>query len=317
MAVARTMTRIVLCIALCATIACGSSSPKNNGPNTPVTPTPVPAPSVPPLVGAWTGMFDVSSCVGSAEWCRNTNAERFSLHLDEHLRGVAEMEPWRMQLLSLDIAQTSSTDGSRILKGVSTISGQPVMDLEIQLEGSAPSALTGSVRYTISGPPPTSLQSSVATRTGPILFIRQVTTVRAGALQGTWRGYLKRTACSGNCERVRETTKVNMWFSQQGSNLSGIFDWDYGRGDEFEGTATGQEFTFTRTLNTPNCRATFQDVAVCQDSVDFRGSVDSLGRLSGIMRRSQVGTDYYDGHFSWTATFELEGVVRVPGTLDR
>lgn len=312
------MKRLAVCIALCAAIGCGSASSQNKNPVTPLTPTPVDSvPSPRPLTGVWTGMFDVSSCTGSVEWCRITDPESFSLRLDADLRGVAELELWRRVPLAIDIAQGHATDGSTILKGVSNISAQPAIDLEIHLEGTAASGLTGSVHYTMSGERFGESKSSVVTRTGPILFIREVTTVRAGALQGTWRGYLKRTACSGNCEYVRETTQVNFWFSQRGSNLTGIFDWGYGWDDELEGTATGQEFTFTRTLNPPNCRSTFQDKTVCQDSVDFRGSVDSLGRLSGIMRRSQAGIDYYNGPFSWTATLELEGVVRVPGTLDR
>lgn len=43
------------------------------------------------------------------------------------------------------------------------------------------------------------------------------------------------------------------------------------------------------------------------------GSVDSLGRMKGTIQRREVGNDYYDGPFSWTATFELEGVVRQKG----
>jgi hypothetical protein len=306
------MKRIAVCMALCATIGCGSSPSQSERPMTPVTPTPVPAPSAPPLVGSWTGMFDVSSCTGSVEWCRRTEPEPFSLRLDDSLRGVAEMEPWRRQLLALDIAQTSSTDGSTILNGVSTISGQPTIDLEIRLEGSAPSGLSGSVRYTLTGDPYGEPKSSVVTRTGPILFIRPVTTVRAGALQGTWRGYMKRTACSGECGDAGQIRDVTLWLSQQGSTLSAIFN-----GDELEGTVSGRDFTLTQLPIPTKCNNPVRDATVCQDSYDFRGSVDSLDRMRGTIQRRRLGYDYYDGPFSWTATLELEGVVRAGSSLAR
>lgn len=307
------MKRIAVCIALCATVGCGSSSSQNKPPITPVTPAPV-APSAPMLAGTWTGMFDVTSCTGSVDWCQRTEPEPFLLNLDGNLYGVAEMEIWRRQPMSLDILQSNDVDGSTTLRGVSTIAGQS-LDLEIRLEGSAPSSLNGSVRYTITGDPSEELLKSLtATRSGPILFIRPVTTVRAGALQGTWRGYVKRTACSGDCSG-RDTSEATFWFSQQGAKLTGIFNWPNGVAphDEIEGTASGQEFTFTRTISKPSCVAHFQDHAVCEDSIDIRGSVDSLGRMKGTIQQRRVGVDYYNGPFSWTATFELEGVVRQKG----
>ena len=226
------MTRLSLCLALVATIGCGSSSSQKTVPNIPVTPAPV-TPSAPLLAGTWTGMFGVSECTGSADWCQRTEPESFSLHLDGNLHGVAEIELARRSPLALDILQSNGTDGSATLKGVSTISGQPLMELEIRLEGSAPSGLTGSVRYTVTGGPFGG--PAAATRSGPILFIRPVTIVRAGALQGTWRGFMKRTACSGDCDQARQTDDVTIWLSQQGSTLSASFN-----EDELEGTASGQ-----------------------------------------------------------------------------
>ena len=303
------MTRIAVCIALCATVGCGSSSSQNKLPSTPIRPAPV-VPSAPMLAGTWTGMFDVTSCTGSVDWCRPTQPEPFLLNLDGNVYGVAEMEIWRRQHMSLDVLQSNDTDGSTTLRGVSTIAGQS-LDLEIRLEGSAPSSLNGSVRYTITGDPSRELYRSLtATRSGPILFIRPATTVRAGALQGTWRGYVKRTACSGDCGSGRDTSAATFWFSQQGARLTGIFNWANGSHDEIEGTASGQEFTFTRAFTKPSCVPQFQSQAVCEDSFDFRGSVDSLGRMKGTIQQRRVGADYYDGPFSWTATFELEGVVR-------
>ena len=307
------MTRIAVCIALCATVGCGSSSSQNKIPGTPITPAPV-APSAPMLAGTWTGMLDVTSCTGSVDWCRTAEPEPFLLNLDGNLYGVAEIEMWNRQPMSLDILQSNDTDGSTTLRGVSTITGQPQLDLEIRLEGSAPSSLNGWVRYTVTGDPSRELTKSwTATRSGPILFIRPVTTVRAGALQGTWRGYVRRTACSGDCGSGRDTSAATFWFSQQGAKLTGIFTWVNGWHDEIEGTASGQEFTFTRAITRPSCFAQFQDQAVCEDSFDFRGSVDSLGRMKGTIQQRRVGVDYYDGAFSWTATFELEGVVRHKG----
>ena len=305
------MTRIAVCIALCATVGCGSSSPQNTPLITPITPAPV-APSAPMLAGTWTGMFDVTSCTGSVDWCRTTQPEQFLLNLDGNLYGVAEMEVWSRQPISLDILQSNDADGSATLRGVSTIPGQPGLDLEIRLEGSAPSSLIGSVRYTITGDPSRELvRSLTATRSGPILFIRPVMTVRAGALQGTWRGYIKRTACSGDCDSGR-TSEATFWFSQQGPKVTGIFNWAYGFRDEIEGTVAGEEFTFTRAVTRPTCFAGFQSQALCEESFDMRGSVDSLGRMKGTIQQRQVGNDYYDGPFSWTAAFELEGVVRMP-----
>jgi hypothetical protein len=308
------MTRITVCIALCATLGCGSSSSENKTPSTPITPAPV-APTAPMLAGTWTGMFDVTSCTGSAEWCQGTEPEPFLLNLDGNLYGVAEMEIWHRQPMSLDILQSNDVDGSTTLRGVSTVTGQPRLDLEIRLEGSAPSSLNGSVRYTVTGDPSRELTKSLsATRSGPILFIRPVTIVRAGALQGTWRGYVKRTACSGDCDSGR-TSPATFWFSQQGARLTGIFSWSYAGAAhvEIEGTASGQEFTFTRAVTRPTCFAGYQSQALCEESFDMRGSVDSLGRMKGTIQQRQVGNDYYDGPFSWTATFELEGVVRQKG----
>jgi hypothetical protein len=306
------MTRIAVCIALCVTVACGSASSKNAPPNTPITPAPV-TPSAPMLAGTWTGMFDVTSCTGSADWCRTTEPEAFLLNLDGNLYGVAEVEIWGRQPLSLDILQSNDADGSTTLRGVSTVVGQPGLDLEIRLEGSAPSSLNGSVRYTITSDPSEEfLKPLTAARSGPILFIRPVTTVRAGALQGTWRGYVKRTACSGDCDSGR-TREATFWFSQHGDKVTGIFNWAYAFRDEIEGTVAGQEFTFTRAVTRPTCFAGFQGQALCEESFDMRGSVDSLGRMKGTIQRREVGNDYYDGPFSWTATFELEGVVRQKG----
>ena len=292
---------LVLCMALAAATGCGSSSPPSGAPPTPLSPTPV-MPVRSPLTGAWTGMFEVSSCTGHAEWCRTTHAEPFSLNLDTTLSGFAEVEMWSEQSLALEITQSTATDGSTILKGLSTVT-KPQMDLEIQLQGSESSGLSGSVRYTISGP--LYGTSAVATRTGPILFIRPVTTVRAGALQGTWRGYLNPTACSGDCQHVDQT--VSFSISQQGSRL--LLHWSYT--DEIEGTASGQEFTFTREWTNSNCPTSPQQTTGCQEFLDFRGSVDSLGRMRGTIKRREVGVDYFHDPFSYTATLDLESVVRV------
>lgn len=306
------MTRIAVCIALCATVGCGSSSSQNKAPITPVTPAPV-TPSAPLLAGTWTAMFDVTSCDGSDDWCRGREPENLLLNLDGNLYGVAEIEIWGRQPISVDILQSNDLDGSATLRGVSSISGQPRLDLEIRLEGSAPSSLNGSVRYTITSDPSTDfLKSFTATRSGPIMFIRPVATVRAGALQGTWRGYVKRTACSGDCDSG-QTSEATFWFSQHGDKVTGIFKGVIGSRDEIEGTVAGQEFTFTRAVTRPTCFAGFQSQALCEESFDMRGSVDSLGRMKGTIQQRQVGNDYYDGAFSWTATFELEGVVRQKG----
>jgi hypothetical protein len=306
---AAAMKRLLVCMALSAAIGCSSSSSQKqtNVPITPVTPAPI-VPSTPALAGTWTGMFDVSSCVGSADWCQRTEPEAFSLHLDGSLYGVAEIELARRQPVALDILQSNDTDGSTTLKGVSTISGQPGMELEIRLEGSAPSSLTGSVRYSVTGGPFGAPASSAATRSGPILFIRPVTIVRAGELHGTWRGYMKRTACSGDCDQVRQIDSVTLWLSQQGSALSASFN-----GDALEGSASGRDFTLTSLAIPTKCRDPIRDATVCQDSYEFRGSVDSLSRMRGTIQRRRLGHDYYDGPFSWTATFELEGVVRQKG----
>ncbi|HKY22572.1 MAG TPA: hypothetical protein VJM31_15270 [Vicinamibacterales bacterium] len=303
------MTRIAVCMALCASIGCGSSSPPAERPVTPLTPAPVAAtPS--PLTGTWTGMFDVSSCTGSVDWCRGRDPESFSLTLDATLRGVAEIGLWRRQPLAVDVVQSQGTGGSTVLKGVSTVT-TPQMDLEIQLEGSASSGLTGTVLYAITGDPYGEPKSTVVTRSGPILFIRPVTTVRAGALQGMWRGYAKRTACSGDCDSGR-TREVNFWFSQQGSNLLASFQWGSGgRRYDLEGTAAGREFTLTRKYSIANCPATYHEERVCQDSFDFQGSVDSLNRMRGTFQQREAGLDYDGRPYSWTATFELDGVVRV------
>ena len=250
-------------------------------------------------------MFDVSSCVGSSAWCRTTSAETFSLRLDGELHGVAEMEPASGRPIALDVVQ-SAADGVTMLKGVSTVPAQPRMDLEIQLEGLAPGNLTGGVRYTISGVPSGWSTSSAATRTGPILFMRQVTTVRAGALQGTWRGYLQRTACSGDCKDSAASQELTLWIAQQGQQLTAFLN-----RTQIEGTTSGQEFTFTSNLNKADCRPVYDMVNPCTDDIVFNGSVDDLDRMRGTIQRRQTGINYHTGRYSWTATFELSSVARL------
>lgn len=309
---ARIVLTFAACITLCGAIGCGSSSPQNTVPITPVTPTPV-EPARSALIGVWTGMFDVSSCVGSADWCRSAGPETLSLRLDGNLKGVAEIDLAGRQRVAIDITQSQSTGGATILKGLSAIPAQPSIDLEIQLEGSAPSSLTGSVLYTVSGVGPCcSSMSSVATRTGPVLFLRPVATVRAGALQGEWRGYMNRTACSGDCDRLRETYAVTLWVSQQGGTLIATFNGDQGGGIQLEGTAADRAFTLTRAFKAGRCTVPgpYDDDSLCEDSINIDGSADSLDRMRGTIQRRQMGIDEDAGPYSWTATFELAGVVR-------
>ena len=105
MAEARAMTRhkarafhaFAASMMLWGAIGCGPSRPENAVPITPLTPTPV-EPVRTALIGAWTGMFDVTSCVASAfgypstDWCRSAGPETFSLRLDGNLQGVAEID---------------------------------------------------------------------------------------------------------------------------------------------------------------------------------------------------------------------------------
>src|SRR5688500_17616302 len=125
---ARAMTRqaFAALMMLWGAIGCGPSRPENAVPITPVTPTPV-EPVRTALVGAWTGMFDVTSCVATAfsypstDWCRSAGPETFSLRLDGNLKGVAEIDLAGKQRIAIDVTQSQSTDGSTILKGESTI----------------------------------------------------------------------------------------------------------------------------------------------------------------------------------------------------
>jgi hypothetical protein len=309
---ARTLQAFAAWMMLWSAIGCGSSRPENPVPVTPLTPTPV-EPVRTALAGVWTGMFDVTSCVGSADWCRSAGPETFSLRLDENLQGVAEIDLAGRQRVAIDVTQSQSTDGGTILKGESAIPEQPSIDLEIHLGGSAASGLTGSVVYTVSGVGPCcSFTSSVATRTGEVLFLRPVTTLRAGALQGEWRGYMKRVACSGDCDRDDETQEMRLWVTQQGSNLIATFNGHYGGGIQLEGTAADRTFTLAHAFKAAPCLVpnNFQDTSVCEDVINFQGSADSLDRMQGTIQRRQTGLDDEKGPYAWTATFELVGVVR-------
>jgi hypothetical protein len=303
-------------------IGCGPSRPENPVPVTPLTPTPV-EPVRTALVGAWTGMFDVTSCVASAfsypstDWCRSAGPETFSLRLDGNLQGVAEIDLAGRQRIAIDVTQSQSTDGGTILKGESTIPEQPSIDLEIHLRGSAPSGLTGSVVYTVSAQIPCCPGPlSAATRTGEVLFLRPVTTLRPGALQGEWRGYMKRVACSGDCDGG-ETREMRLWVTQQGSNLIATFNGHYVGGIQLEGTAADRTLTLAYAFKAAPCMVpnNHQDTSVCEDVINFQGSVDSLDRMQGTIQRRQTGLDDDTGPYSWTATFELVGVVRSWSTL--
>jgi hypothetical protein len=263
-------------------------------------------------------MFDVTSCVASAfgypstDWCRSAGPETFSLRLDGNLQGVAEIDLAGQQRVAIDVTQTQSTDGSTILKGGSAIPEQPSIDLEIRLRGSAASGLTGSVVYTVSARIPCCIGPlSVATRTGEVLFLRPVTTLRSGPLQGEWRGYMKRVACSGDCGGY-ETQEMTLWVTQQGSNLIATFNGHYGGGIQLEGTAADRTFTLAHAFKAAPCVVpnNFQDTSVCEDVITFQGSADALDRMQGTIQRRQTGLDDDTGPYSWTATFELAGVVR-------
>jgi hypothetical protein len=303
-------------------IGCGPSRPENAVPITPVTPTPI-EPVRTELVGVWTGMFAVTSCVASAfgyasdDWCRSAGPETFSLRLDGNLKGVAEIDLAGRQRIAIDVTQSPSTGGGTILKGESAIPERPSIDLEIHLRGSAPSGLTGSVVYTVSAPIPCCTGPlSVATRTGEVLFLRPVTTLRAAPLQGEWRGYMRRVACTGDCGD-HYTQEMTLWVTQQGSNLMATFNGQYGR--QLEGTAADRTFTLTHAFKATPCRVpnNFEDTNVCEDVINFQGSVDSLDRMQGTIQRRETGLDDEKGPYAWTATFELAGVVRSWSTLVR
>src|SRR6186713_2325157 len=101
-----------VCLACWALTSCGSS---------PSATTAVVGPSSAALTaGAWTGMFNISSCTGDAAWCRGSSPlgpVAFSLRIDAGLHGVVELEPLYTTPIAVDVVGAGPAEGPWIFKG--------------------------------------------------------------------------------------------------------------------------------------------------------------------------------------------------------
>lgn len=264
------------------------------------------SPSSASVVRLWTGAFEIQSCTGTSSQCRLA-PEKFALRLGSDSAGVLQIDTgvWTDAPaipVAVGVAGTATTGG--VTLSGSTAIGRD-MQVELALTRLDPT-LDGTVRYTVQG-----IDGPVA-KSGRILYAVLDDTIQFGRLQGSWRGLVARTECTGDCaalDPVLPRGAVSLDLSQNGAALSGRLN-----GHEVTGMAAGSAFTAAmhKEVAAGACRPAFDDGAVCLLDVSIDAAADTLDRLRGTLTYRVEAVDYLGRHYAFSARADLAGVTRWP-----
>lgn len=293
-------TRLIgagLALSLLAGAACNSASPA------------APSTSPPPATlasGAWTGVLDITSCVGGAG-CR-TGPEKFALRLAPDGTAVLQVDTqiWSTAPpIALNATARERPDRTVVLNGATTIG--PPAEAELTLSGPPGDTLAGTIRYNVLRSP-----GITFAKEGRILYASRDATMTFARLQGTWAGFVTRPQCTGDCDQfdpVLNEGAVWLDLSQAGSSIGGRFN-----REELTGVVTGNSFTATSHMELPpeRCQRGFDSGTTCLVDLTVTAETDALDRLRGeVSYRVEAVTDR-NQHFAFSARADLTGVVRWP-----
>lgn len=288
------LTAAVITASLAACWGCGGTTPSPTSPSTTS------------VVRLWTGAFEIQSCTGTSYQC-SLAPEKFALRLGSDSAGVLQVETgiWTdAPAIRVDVnAAGAGTAGGVTLRG-STAIGRG-MEVELALTR-LDQTLDGTVRYTVQG------SDGPIAKSGRILYASIDDTIQFGRLQGSWRGLVARTECTGDCaalDPVLANGAVTLDLSQVGVALSGRLN-----GYQVTGTASGSAFTAAMHKELPAgaCRPGFDDGTVCQLDLSIDAAADELDRLRGTLTYRVDAVDYIGRHYAFTARADLTGVTRWP-----